>query len=280
MSRIPSQGGRSASDKPHLNLITRSSNEYESQMATTHQSYLLQEPPRFLLPDSHNYDPTLSYRLPMHGNARDRGMDPRQMPGGASQNPVQRIASHETQRGMGSMDSGVSSSYHDISNRRSSYSRNSVRSGGRANDADSQYSSSTATLPSPVYSDKSATFSNIPPALTQAPAQPPQTQTQSKPKQRPKSGMPMGFGKLLNHSPAPQPPPQPPAATPRHSISKSSPSRYHLHIRQQPVAARACGAGDRDRRPVDPPPIIQMLLTDFSPGSAEDKEILRDPRFT
>ena len=75
----------------------------------------------------------------MHGNARDRGMvDPRQMPGSAAQNPVQRPAPLETQRGMGSMDVGVSSSYHDIANRRSSYSRNSARSGGRANDADSQ----------------------------------------------------------------------------------------------------------------------------------------------
>lgn len=96
--------------------------------------------------------------------------------------------------------------------------------------------------------------------------------------------MPLGFDKLLNHSPAPQSPPQPPPATkttPKtHPTAKASPSRYHLHIRQQPLAARACGAGDRDRRPVDPPPIIQMLLTDFNPGSAEDKEILKDPRFT
>lgn len=137
-----------------------------------------------------------------------------------------------------------------------------------------RYSSSTATLPSPVYSDKSAAaFPCAPAALPQPPAQ-----------QRLKTGMPLGFDKLLNHSPAPQSPPQPPPATkttPKtHPTAKASPSRYHLHIRQQPLAARACGAGDRDRRPVDPPPIIQMLLTDFNPGSAEDKEILKDPRFT
>ncbi|KAJ5513041.1 hypothetical protein N7463_002593 [Penicillium fimorum] len=60
----------------------------------------------------------------------------------------------------------------------------------------------------------------------------------------------------------------------------STQSRYHLHIRQQPIAARACGAGDRDRRPVDPPPIVQILLTDFDSNSQEDQDILQDPRFT
>jgi hypothetical protein len=46
------------------------------------------------------------------------------------------------------------------------------------------------------------------------------------------------------------------------------------------MAARACGAGDRDRRPVDPPPIVQILLTDFDPDSQDDRDILQDPRFT
>lgn len=57
-------------------------------------------------------------------------------------------------------------------------------------------------------------------------------------------------------------------------------SRFRLHIRQQPIAARACGAGDKDRRPIDPPPIVQMLLVDFDPASESDLETLRDPRFT
>ncbi|RAL11068.1 velvet factor family protein [Aspergillus homomorphus CBS 101889] len=82
--------------------------------------------------------------------------------------------------------------------------------------------------------------------------------------------MPSGFERLLHHSPAPSPPPRRPSST----------SRYHLYIRQQPLAARACGAGDRDRRPIDPPPIIQMLLTDFDPKSSDDNDILQDPRFT
>ncbi|KAL4932653.1 velvet factor family protein [Aspergillus undulatus] len=87
--------------------------------------------------------------------------------------------------------------------------------------------------------------------------------------------MPSGFENLLHHQPAtPSPPPPPPRRSSRTS------SRYRLSIRQQPLAARACGAGDRDRRAVDPPPIIQILLTDFDPRSEEDRAILQDPRFT
>ncbi|RAL04095.1 velvet factor family protein [Aspergillus ibericus CBS 121593] len=82
--------------------------------------------------------------------------------------------------------------------------------------------------------------------------------------------MPSGFERLLHHSPTPSPPPR----------RTSTTSRYHLFIRQQPIAARACGAGDRDRRPVDPPPIIQLLLTDFDPKGPDDIDVLQDPRFT
>ncbi|MCJ1252920.1 hypothetical protein MMC24_000726 [Lignoscripta atroalba] len=46
-------------------------------------------------------------------------------------------------------------------------------------------------------------------------------------------------------------------------------------MRQQPVAARACGFGERDRRVIDPPPIVQLSLTDFDPTSAADVAALR-----
>ncbi|KAJ5383390.1 hypothetical protein N7517_001301 [Penicillium concentricum] len=85
--------------------------------------------------------------------------------------------------------------------------------------------------------------------------------------------MPHGFDRLLHPEPEPESPPPPPRRP-------STQSRYHLHIRQQPIAARACGAGDRDRRPVDPPPIVQILLTDFDSNSPEDRDLLQDPRFT
>ena len=50
-------------------------------------------------------------------------------------------------------------------------------------------------------------------------------------------------------------------------------ARCSLHIRQQPRAARA-GPDGKDRRPVDPPPIIQLLITDLDPQSAGDVEEL------
>ena len=50
-----------------------------------------------------------------------------------------------------------------------------------------------------------------------------------------------------------------------------------LKIRQQPRAARACGLGERDRRVIDPPPILQLYLEDYDPNSASDKSILRSP---
>ncbi|KAJ5584180.1 uncharacterized protein N7459_003980 [Penicillium hispanicum] len=87
--------------------------------------------------------------------------------------------------------------------------------------------------------------------------------------------MPHGFDKLLHHEPESSPP-----LPPRRTSTQSTQSRYHLHVRQQPIAARACGAGDRDRRPVDPPPIVQLLLTDFDSESQDDHDILQDPRFT
>ncbi|CBX97213.1 predicted protein [Plenodomus lingam JN3] len=48
---------------------------------------------------------------------------------------------------------------------------------------------------------------------------------------------------------------------------------YELRVRQQPIAARACGFGERDRRVIDPPPIIQLLVTDPKTGAAEPEEL-------
>ena len=47
-----------------------------------------------------------------------------------------------------------------------------------------------------------------------------------------------------------------------------------IHVIQQPIAARACGQNERDRRVVDPPPIIQMTLEGFDPTSAADRSEL------
>ncbi|OAP59462.1 hypothetical protein AYL99_06760 [Fonsecaea erecta] len=52
--------------------------------------------------------------------------------------------------------------------------------------------------------------------------------------------------------------------------------RCHLHIRQQPRAARA-GPDGKDRRAVDPPPVVQLLMDDFDPDNEADVAELRCP---
>jgi hypothetical protein len=39
-------------------------------------------------------------------------------------------------------------------------------------------------------------------------------------------------------------------------------SEYRITVRQQPFAARSCGFGERDRRVIDPPPIVQLTIDD------------------
>ncbi|KAJ5481197.1 Velvet factor [Penicillium sp. IBT 31633x] len=78
------------------------------------------------------------------------------------------------------------------------------------------------------------------------------------PKQRSQStgySMRRGFGKLLIHDVTLPLSPPPPAA-PQHTSTRS---RYHLHVRQQPVAACDC---------------------DFDPKSQEERNALQDPRLT
>lgn len=56
------------------------------------------------------------------------------------------------------------------------------------------------------------------------------------------------------------------------------PPRFQLWIRQQPIAARACAAGEKDRRPLDPPPILQLLVDEFDPKSKAYRDILQNKR--
>ncbi|KAI9808837.1 MAG: hypothetical protein M1826_004052 [Phylliscum demangeonii] len=46
--------------------------------------------------------------------------------------------------------------------------------------------------------------------------------------------------------------------------------RFEIHVRQQPLAARACGFGERDRRVIDPPPIAQLTLRGHGPSAGGD----------
>ncbi|KHN95167.1 RYP2-like protein [Metarhizium album ARSEF 1941] len=50
---------------------------------------------------------------------------------------------------------------------------------------------------------------------------------------------------------------------------------FSLSMRQQPQAARACGFGDRDRRVIDPPPIVQLYIEGPSLSRDEARLYLR-----
>lgn len=54
-------------------------------------------------------------------------------------------------------------------------------------------------------------------------------------------------------------------------------SKYKIRIRQQPVAARSCGFGERDRRVIDPPPILQMTIEDPNASQKEISTLIRYP---
>lgn len=57
----------------------------------------------------------------------------------------------------------------------------------------------------------------------------------------------------------------------RHA-SVSAPARQPqcvLRVRQQPLAARACGFGERDRRVIDPPPIVQLEILNPTTGAPD-----------
>ncbi|KAL4895585.1 velvet factor-domain-containing protein [Aspergillus ambiguus] len=225
---------------------------------TMHPYCSAQEPPRYLYPGSQSYDPTFATssqpRSSLQGKSWDSSSDHRYNYSSGSAGPLSQYGVQRASWSRNMEYPAGSSPFYETS----SQGRGSIGSTGRSNDVDSQYSNTSTTFPSPVHSDNSGALL---PSLSSTKHSTPYPRQQA-------PSVPMGFEKLLHNSPTPSPPPRRTSASPR----------YQLHIRQQPIAARACGAGDRDRRPVDPPPIIQMLLTDFDPE--EDMGILQDPRFT
>lgn len=58
----------------------------------------------------------------------------------------------------------------------------------------------------------------------------------------------------------------PPAAVAEQASVRHKDYDFALSFRQQPLAARACGLGDRDRRTIDPPPILELKITDRATG--------------
>ncbi|PPJ51778.1 hypothetical protein CBER1_09670 [Cercospora berteroae] len=57
--------------------------------------------------------------------------------------------------------------------------------------------------------------------------------------------------------------------------------RYSLQVVQQPQRARMCGFGDKDRRPITPPPCVRLVIVDSTTGKevGMDDGLLGDPSF-
>ncbi|CAG8819785.1 31879_t:CDS:2, partial [Racocetra persica] len=49
--------------------------------------------------------------------------------------------------------------------------------------------------------------------------------------------------------------------------------RYRLEVSQEPVRARMCGFGDKDRRPIDPPPVVRLIVTSTDGTSVPESSI-------
>lgn len=72
-----------------------------------------------------------------------------------------------------------------------------------------------------------------------------------------------------------QPPPQPSLNGISHVRGNR---RYTLEVVQQPQRARMCGFGDKDRRPITPPPCIRLVVTDVHTNREVDPQDV-DPSF-
>ncbi|KAK3938497.1 velvet factor-domain-containing protein [Diplogelasinospora grovesii] len=112
------------------------------------------------------------------------------------------------------------------------------------------------------------------------PHSPPSTQPSASPKLEAKS---MSISNLLvsdsnsssSSSKAASKHPMSPAKRP----GPSSNTEYRLTVRQQPFAARSCGFGERDRRVIDPPPIVQLSIHDPTFDREQHDRQLRHPFF-
>ncbi|KAH7363783.1 velvet factor-domain-containing protein [Rhexocercosporidium sp. MPI-PUGE-AT-0058] len=84
----------------------------------------------------------------------------------------------------------------------------------------------------------------------------------------PTSGPPEGLhgGELAPLAPGVQPAAEHPAG--RSMILDGR--KYELFVVQQPQRARMCGFGDKDRRPITPPPCVKLVITDVASGKEVD----------
>ncbi|KAI7901111.1 velvet factor-domain-containing protein [Cokeromyces recurvatus] len=69
-------------------------------------------------------------------------------------------------------------------------------------------------------------------------------------------------------------------ATVKQRIENRHEIEYQLILRQQPKQSRMCGIGEKaDRRPIDPPPIVQLKVIDPSLSPYEKNSYLQNPYY-
>lgn len=72
--------------------------------------------------------------------------------------------------------------------------------------------------------------------------------------------------------PQPGPSIQPPRRPQLTYSGRDDNYEYTLVVEQQPQRARMCGFGDKDRRPITPPPCIRLIITNLKTGKEVDFE--------
>ncbi|KAH9884545.1 velvet factor-domain-containing protein [Xylariomycetidae sp. FL2044] len=107
-------------------------------------------------------------------------------------------------------------------------------------------------------------------------SRPPSTSPRQKWSQPAESRAPerMKISDLLSNEPRPEGDTSSASKAPEPTAASST---YRIRVRQQPAAARSCGFGERDRRVIDPPPIVQVFIEDPEASEEEIKMRLKHP---
>ena len=100
-------------------------------------------------------------------------------------------------------------------------------------------------------------------------------ETQSSPMDTPSTYTPSNIPPVkVRSTPSAQEPDHSTEPGPEPYISHYDGKSWELRIFQQPIRARMCGFGDKDRRPISPPPCIRLIVRDLATGKEIDSKNL------
>ncbi|KAF4445075.1 hypothetical protein F53441_10999 [Fusarium austroafricanum] len=145
--------------------------------------------------------------------------------------------------------------------------------------------------PPPSHSLSSHQHHSQPPHhQSQLPPYPPAQYQQPHPSQYPRPHPHQQHPPLQHDETAPPPPSSGPSPTDHHKdseyvppsfskIEEGSGLKYSLDVKQQPVRARMCGFGDKDRRPITPPPCVRLVIINTETGKEVDYNSLDHAMF-